>query len=240
MFTFENFKKAIDDPLAALLFLLWVNRFFSQAWEDLILNGLINKNEWLYIDIWANDPISGSNTHFFYNKWWRWINIEPNKRMIKKFDSIRPEDTNLQMGVGKSNGELTFYVFNEHQMCTCDKDTVKRYTDAGYKVVDTYTVPIWTLEKVCDTYVKGEQIDILSVDVEWFDMDVLESNNWAKYQPSYIVLETVEYAKDGKYTWSKQNDIFDPYLKNKGYWVVAETGINTIYKKFTSGRLITP
>jgi hypothetical protein len=57
-------------------------------------------------------------------------------------------------------------------------------------------VPIWTLEKIFDTYVKDKQIDILSVDVEGWDMDVLESNNWEKYRPSYIILETVEYAKN--------------------------------------------
>lgn len=150
--------------------------------------------------------------------------------MIKKFSSVRSGDINLQMGVGKNNGELSFYTFNEHQMCTCDKETAKRYSDAWYEIIETYTVPIWTLEKICDTYAKDRQIDILSIDVEWFDMDVLQSNNWEKYRPSYIILETVEYAKNGRNTWTKENDIFDPYLKSKGYWVIAETGINTIYK----------
>jgi len=46
-------------------------------------------------------------------------------------------------------------------------------------------------------------------------MDVLESNNWDKYRPTYIILETVEYGKNGKLTWIKQNDIFDPYLVSK-------------------------
>jgi hypothetical protein len=51
------------------------------------------------------------------------------------------------------------------------------------------------LEKICDTYVKNKKIDILSIDVEGWDMDVLESNNWNKYKPNYIIVETVEYAK---------------------------------------------
>lgn len=62
-------------------------------------------------------------------------------------------------------------------------------------------------------------------------MDVLDSNNWDKYRPRFIILETVEYGSNGLYTWTKQNDIFDPYLKGKGYSVIAETGVNTIYKK---------
>lgn len=150
--------------------------------------------------------------------------------MIKKFKSARSRDINLQIAIGKSYGELTFHVFKEHQMCTCDLDTVKRYEKAWSNVINTYTVPIWTLEMVCDKYVKNRQIDILSVDVEGWDMNVLESNNWEKYKPKFIILETVEYGTNWKNTRIKQNNIFDPYLKNKWYSVIAETGINTIYK----------
>ncbi len=98
--------------------------------------------------------------------------------MIQKFSSIRPEDKNLQLGIGKEKWELEFYIFNEHQMCTCDSVTAKRYADAWYKIVDSYKVPIVTLENLCELYAQDKQIDILSVDVEGFDMDVLESNNW--------------------------------------------------------------
>ena len=154
--------------------------------------------------------------------------------MIRKFYSTRSRDLNLQIGIWSANSELTFYVFDEHQMCTCDLETVKRYEKIWHKIVDQYTIPIWTLEKLCDTYIKDKTIDILSIDVEWFDMDVLKSNNWDKYRPTYIILETVEYAKNWKNTWTKENAIFDPYLKSKGYLVIAETGINTIYKQIIS------
>jgi FkbM family methyltransferase len=223
----DNYKKAISDPLAGILFLLWVNRYFSQAWEDIIIDWLTHKNKWLYVDIWANHPINGNNTYLLYNKWWRGINIEPNRKMIKKFQSTRSRDINLQIAIGPSNNDLTFYVFNEHQMCTCDIETVKRYQEAWFKIIDKYSVPVWTLERLFDTHALDKEIDVLSVDVEWWDMDVLESNNWDKYKPSYIILETVEYSKDW---WKKLNDVFDKYLKDKWYWVIAQTAINTIYK----------
>lgn len=231
MFTLENLKKALKDPIGAILYLLWIKRFFSQWWEDIILNWLLkDKENWLYIDVWANHPIHGNNTYWLYKRWWRGINIEPNKKMLQKFFSKRSKDNNLQIGVGKSNSDITFHVFDEHQMCTCDLETVERYKKVGNKVIDTYSVPVRTLEKLCDTYVKNKHIDILSVDVEWRDMDVLESNNRDKYKPTYIILETVEYGEHGANTWTKQNDVFDPYLKSKWYAVVAETGINTIYQ----------
>lgn len=210
---------------------LWIVQLsHSSTGEDVILDWIMKKKHWFYIDIWWYDPMYWNNTYLFYKKWWQWISIEPNKIGIKKFIKKRPRDINLQLAAWSTNNELTFYVFDDPTISTCNSETVQRYIDAWYKVVDTYTVPIWTLEKICDTYVKDKQIDILSVDVEWWDMNVLESNNWEKYRPTYIILETVEYAKNGVNTWTKQNDIFDPYLKSKGYWVIAETGINTIYK----------
>ena len=230
IFTAENFRKATHDPIAAFLYLLWINRSFSQAWEDLILNWLTQKSEGVYIDIWANHPIRGNNTYLFYKKWWRGISVEPHKWLMKVINNKRPEDINLQIGIGKTEWALEFYVFDGHAMSTCDTETVKRYTAAWQHVVDSYTVPIWTLERLCDTYIKDKKIDILSVDVEGWDMNVLESNNWDKYRPIYIILETVEYGRNWRGTWIKQTEAFDIYLGSKGYKMAAETGINTIYK----------
>lgn len=233
MFTFNNLFKAIKDPIRAIAYLLGIKRYFAQAAEDIILEHLTqHKQKWFYIDIGANKPIDWSNTYWFYLKEWKWICVEPNKELIRKMKAKRPNDINLQLWVWSSNGEMLFHTFDEDQMSTCDSATVERYKSIWHKVVETYSVPIWTLEKLCDTYVpENQEIDILSVDVEWWDMDVLESNNWEKYRPNFIILETVEYWKNWKFTWIKQNDIFDPYLKSKGYDVVSETWINTIYKK---------
>lgn len=235
MFSLRQIKKWLKNPFSWMLFMLWLSECYSQLWEDRIIdflilkdnNGIEKEYKWLYIDIWGNDPIRNSNSYFFYKKWWRWINIEPNKNLIKKFIKKRPEDINLQIAAWKENWNLTFYSFEVDQVSTCDTKAVKRYEDAWHKVIDTYTVPVLTLEKIFDTYAKDRKIDILSVDVEWLDMAVLESNNWEKYKPIYIIVETVENWKNW---WIKQSNIFDPYMKSKWYWIVWETWANTIYK----------
>lgn len=121
-------------------------------------------------------------------------------------------------------------MFDCDALSTCDNDTVERYKKAGYKVIDNYEVPIWSLEQLFDKYVKDKTIDILSIDVEWADMNVLESNNRNKYKPKYIVLKTVEYAENWSWTWTKNDKEFNTYLKNKWYKIVADTWINTIYE----------
>lgn len=226
---FKNPKKTLHDIFFHEF--LWVVQIsHSSTWEDVILDWLIKKDEWFYVDIWWYSPIFWNNTYLFYKKWWNWIVVEPNKTWLQKFITKRPRDLNLQLWIGKNNWELIFNVFDSWAMSTCDLETAKRYTDAWAKIIDKYIVPIWTLEKLFDEYVKDKEIDILSVDVEWWDMDVLESNNWEKYKPNYIILETVEYGKNWANTWTKENDKFDPYLESKWYSVIAETWINTIYK----------
>lgn len=236
MFTLRQIKKGLQNPFSGILFMLWLSECYSQLWEDRIIDflmlkdnhGIAKEYKGFYIDIWGNEPIRNSNTYFFYRRWWRGISIEPNKKLIRKFYKKRPEDINLQVAAGKENWDLTFYSFEVDQVSTCNTETVKRYKEAWHKVIDEYTVQVMTLEKICDIYVKDKQIDILSIDVEGLDMAVLESNNWEKYRPTYIIVETVENSKDG---WMKQSEIFDPYLQSKWYWVIAETGANTIYKK---------
>lgn len=231
----RQIKKALLNPFTALLYILGVTKCYSQLWEDIIIDFLMLKDNgwkesnqrWFYIDIGWNDPVHANNTYLFYKKWWQGINVEPNRKLIKAFRSKRPRDTNLEVAIGKENGELTFYSFEVSQVSTCDPATVERYTAAWHKVVDQYAVPVRTLENICDEYVWDTKIDILSVDVEWLDMAVLESNNWDKYRPTYVIVETVEHSKDG---WMKQSDIFDPFFQERGYVIAWETGANTIYK----------
>lgn len=237
MIKISQLKKLIKNPWNIIKQfiinnILWIVQFsHSSTWEDVILDWIIKKNNGLYIDIWWFDPIYWNNTYLFYKKWWRWINIEPNKKRILKFIKKRPLDTNLQIAIWNNNTNLNFYVFDDNTISTCDDNTFERYQKAWYKLIDKYLVEVWTLEKLFDTYIKNNQtIDIISIDAEWWDIEVLESNNWEKYKPNYIILETVEYAKNWAWTWIKQNYIFDPYMNSKWYTVIAETWINTIYK----------
>lgn len=226
----ENYKKAIKNPFQAIIYLLWWKIHYSQTWEDLILDWLNKKSSGFYVDIGSNHPIRLNNTYYFYKKWWRGINIEPNKKFVKSFKYHRPKDINLQLWIWESVWTLDFYIFSDSSMSTCDIETANRYKSAGHKISETYSVPIWTLEKLFDEYIKDTKIDILSVDVEWWDMDVLKSNNRNKYKPNFIILETVEYGKNWPNTWTKESMIFDLYLEELWYKTVAETWINTIYQ----------
>lgn len=206
---------------------LWLRESYSQCAEDIILASHISKEKGVYVDIWANHPMRLNNFYLFYKKWWTWINVEPNYIVYKKLLRKRAKDINLNLGIG--NGEkLDFYIIDADTLSTFDKETAMSYTKLGHKIIETRQIETITLEKLFDLHIWNKEIDILSVDVEWFDMQVLESNNWDKYKPHFIILETLEYSNE--WTWKKLNNVFDPYLEDKWYRIVADTFINTIYQ----------
>lgn len=162
-----------------------------------------------------------------YKKWWTGINIEPNYIMYKKLIKQRKKDINLNLGVWTWE-EMVFYLLDNHVLSTFDKKTANDYIKMWHKILDQKKIQTLPLEKIFDKYVWKKTIDILSVDVEWYDMEVLKTNNRDKYKPTYIILETLEYKKD--WTWEKNNKIYDNFLLNKWYKKISDTYINSIYK----------
>lgn len=224
---YQKILFGIRHPIDALFFLFWINKSYSQTGEDLILKHIINKKKWFYLDIGANHPKHYNNTYYFYTQWWNWINVEPNKKLIKNFYRNRSRDINLQIAAGNWDN-LIFYAFNPSTLSTCDFETAEKYQKLWYKLIDKYSVPVMSLSQIIEKYAKHKKIDILSVDVEGYDIAVLKTNDWIKYRPEYVILETVEHSKD--WTWKKLNNIYDPLFANWGYEKFADTYINTIYK----------
>ena len=50
-----------------------------------------------------------------------------------------------------------------------------------------------TLEEILDTNLKSnDRLDFFDIDVEGFDLDVLKGNNWNKYRPKIVLVESHE------------------------------------------------
>jgi FkbM family methyltransferase len=202
----------------------------SQCGEDLIIESLLLfKNKGFYVDIGANHPIKFNNTFLFHSKGWRGINVEPNPSKRWLFKIFRRKDTNLCVGIGQNKSEMNFYIFDESTLSTFDKSSADEFEKIGHKIKSTIKVPIIPLRDVLSDHAKEVEIDILSIDTEGFDMEVLKSNDWSKYRPHFIIIETLEYRSKG--SGSKLNPIFDPYMDSIGYRKIADTYINTIYEK---------
>lgn len=201
---------------------------YSQTGEDLILNFLLkNKKNGFYVDIGANDPININNTYFFYKKGWNGINIEPNNLKNKLLASFRKRDLNLNIGIGTKNENIDFYCFREDVLSTFSKSVADDYTKMGHKILEIKKIQVYPLSLIFDKHLNGRNIDFLSIDTEGNDLDVLKSNDWNKYRPNFLIIETLEYKKDN--SGKKLNNLYNAHLNSLGYEKIAETYINTIY-----------
>lgn len=163
----------------------------SQYYEDVFLASIFRgKGSGYYIDIGANDPDELSNTKSFYLRGWRGINVEPNRILFEKFLAARKEDVNINAGIGAAATEMTFYEMEPHTLSTFNREEILGPLRKGEaRVVSEKTVPVMTMCDLFRLYVRGKQVDFLSVDTEGFEYEVLSGNDWERNRPSVVVVE---------------------------------------------------
>lgn len=165
---------------------------FSSAGEDMILRHLLgsDKMNGFYVDVGAFHPTLFSNTYFFYLNGWRGINIEARPGSKTLFDRVRPRDINLEVGISGERGTMTYYfIGDDSPMNSFSADFLReiKMLDQVSKQISIATVP---LRDVLERHLTdGQAIDFMNVDVEGRDFEVLESNDWKRFRPRFIVVE---------------------------------------------------
>ena len=204
--------------------------YFAQSGEDSILHALfsdilkrdITGYKGFFVDIGAYDPVKFSNTYFFYLNGWSGINVDPCPGSKKLFDLQRPRDINIEAGISLAEGPLTYYFIDEHStMNTFSKAYLELNGLIPYvqKEIPINTMRLSTLfEKYLP---KGQEMDLLNIDAEGFDLEILQSNDWQKYRPKVICAELspVKTMSD-----VLQNETYD-YLSALDYVAVSKNYI---------------
>ncbi len=205
------------------------NICFSQNGEDLVIKRFLdNKKEGFFVDVGAHHPIRFSNTFLFYKKGWSGINIDAMPGSMAQFNKIRPNDINIEKGIGLKKDKLTFYQFNESALNTFSKKEAFSKNKDGYKIIKSNLVEVDTLENILDKYMPlNTEIDFLNIDAEGKDEEVLISNNWKKYKPNYIIIEILREV-----SLYNNNSSIKKFLKTKGYIPINKIFDTYIFKKF--------
>jgi hypothetical protein len=166
---------------------------YSQCGEDMIARFYLHQEKGFYVDVGAYHPKILSNTYHFYLKGWNGINIDGSKDSISLFNSIRPDDININCCIGLDNNhsEIDFYMFERAELNTFKKENlsdIKLYHNQSPVKIEK--IPIVTLESILNNYLpSNKQIDLFSIDAEGADEEILFSNNWVKYRPKLIIVE---------------------------------------------------
>lgn len=201
---------------------------FSQMGEDLIVKQIIGaQKKGFYVDVGAFHPTLYSNTFIFYQMGWRGINIDAMPGSMKIFESIRPRDINIEMAVGKKMSAVQYYKSNAPALNTLSPtraEAIRRMKK--FMITDNIEIPVEPLSAILERNLpKKQKIDFLSVDVEGMDIEVLKSNNWKKFRPKVIIVESFTFNLE-----KPDNDLVYKYLKNQNYVLAGKSDVSLIFK----------
>lgn len=168
-----------------------------------------------------------SNTYKFYKRGWRGINIEPNPDSFNLFKRSRPRDINLNCGIARNKGYLEYYMFDEPALNTFDVEVLKsRILNTPYKHTQTLNVEVLPLVDVLKQHVPDDfKIDFLSIDVEGLDFEVIKSNDWQKFRPSWVLVEQLNLQDIENLDFEIHH-----FMKSINYVLFAKT-FNTLFYK---------
>jgi FkbM family methyltransferase len=202
--------------------------YYSQNREDLTLASFFPDIEkGFYVDVGGYDPDEDSVTKLFYLKGWHGINIEPQPSGYESFKKKRPRDINLNVGISNKEGHLKLRTYTSGGLSTFSEGVKQEYeikpTD-DTKEFREITVPVRPLNEVFAEN-KVPHIHFMKVDVEGYEYEVLESNDWEKYRPEVLCIE----ANHIKHDWR-------PLLKDANYELVFNDNLNDYYVDKTTNR----
>jgi FkbM family methyltransferase len=196
---------------------------YAQNFEDVILKRVLaDVDHGFYIDVGAQHPIHDSVTRAFYERGWRGVNIEPVDEWYGLLCIDRPEDTNLQVVLGESHGEVTFYRVTNTGLSTMDAQVANVHLANGEEVVEV-AVPMRTLADVIEQ-VSPDQLHFLKIDVEGAEGEVLRGLDLSLARPWILVVESTQpnTQVDVSHEWSH-------LIIDAGYSEVYFDGLNRFY-----------
>jgi FkbM family methyltransferase len=207
-----------------------IRNSYAQAGEDRIIKYIfdgVGISTPSYLEIGVYDPIECNNTFLFYQNGSRGVCVEADETLIPNIKRHRPEDKILNYGVGINDFEESeFYIFDVAGLNTFDKEeAIKRASLGTYKIVKISKVKLMSINTIIRENFKTYP-DLLSIDIEGWDLKVLKTLDFNKYPIPVICVETCTYSEN--HIKPKELSISD-FMLSKKYFIYADTYINTIF-----------
>ncbi|MBK7560883.1 MAG: FkbM family methyltransferase [Chitinophagaceae bacterium] len=214
----------------------YVRGSYSQSGEDIIISDLFNRlgiNQPSYLDIGANEPVSLSNTYRLYTRGSQGVCVEPNPVLYKKLIKTRKRDICINSGVAfDENKEAAYFMFPEklHGLNTFSKKEADFWEQTGneqigkHQVTQVLKIELIDINELMEKYFSPCP-DLVSIDVEGLDFQIIKTINFDNYKPAVFCVETLGFGEENT---EIKNTEFIRYLESQGYFVYADTYINTI------------
>lgn len=194
------------------------------------LKKYLNFNNGTFIEVGGNDGKSQSNTYFLEKiKGWNGLLVEGIPELYEKCKKERKKSSVYNYAlVGKDFGDDYIEMEYANLMSVVSKTTLnkKEHIKKGLKCQDikesyTVKVPTITLQELLDKE-KIKKIDLFSLDVEGFELEVLKGVDFDKMEINYILIEIQQ---------ENYKEEIEKYLGEKYSLIEKLTMHDYLYKK---------
>ena len=209
----------------------WIKNYFNPVnkYKNIVFleDYFKNKDSGFYIDVGCFHPVRLSNTMFLHSKGWTGMNIDLSKKSIDLFKIARPNDINLNFGVGSKN-EILEYFYNKKVFAnnTFDIDFAKSFLKKDK--IKKSTIEVKTLSHIIENYSTERKIDLLDIDAEGFDFEVLKGIDFEKHAIDLIMIEVHHYDEK---TIKMAKEILDLLTKKNFKLIFGTYPGNCIFKQ---------
>jgi FkbM family methyltransferase len=197
--------------------------YYSQHGEDLILDEMLkNQKSGFFVEVGCIDGRKFSNTLAFEERGWKGICVEAHDGYIQALTENRPNSVVCHCAAGEADEDTVFYANARGSLSTLDKTKEKEwkkgYKDyfSGFEEQKVSKVRLSTLFNQLGV----TDIDILSLDIEGYEIEALKGLDLTKHKPKILVVESDNLRHEAK---------LDFILIGSGYHKVINFGGNIFY-----------
>lgn len=164
---------------------------------DILLETFIDYRNGFFIEAGANDGLSQSNTRYFEQyKGWKGLLIEAIPDLANKCKKNRPKSIVENYALVSNDyllDNIEIHYCNLMSVIENDVVNINKHIQEGQKLfpkenTHPINVPAITLDKLLEKH-KIQTIDLLSLDVEGYEINVLKGLDLEKYRPKFLLIE---------------------------------------------------
>jgi FkbM family methyltransferase len=163
---------------------------YSHSGEDRLVLKLFQwQQDGTYVDVGCCHPTELSNTYLLYQFGWSGLVIDADDAFLADFGQLRPRDAVIHCGIAREHGTADLKLFKDRSLNTFSEEAAAAVLarDPG-ALVGSVRVSLSPLDEILAIEEIGA-FDFLNVDVEGYDLQVLESSNWRRWRPAIVAVE---------------------------------------------------
>jgi len=203
-------------------------QYHAQHAEDLLVErafGATAEHRY-FVEVGMIDGMRFSNTYALEQRGWTGLCVEAHPEYVGMVRKNRPFSTVIHAAASDhSGGTLTFHADPRGDLSTAaqpDEAALARDFGQWFEGFTQIQVPVRTLDDMLAEADAPVGMELVSIDVEGYELAVLRGFDLAHWKPRVLLLET---DKDGG-----SDEVFK-YLRARGYHPSRTVGVNTVFTR---------